>query len=69
MIDTDAPIPMQRKRHSFAELKALQVGESLTYPMSAYDSLGALMARYQRRDRKKFVRRTEGDVIRVWRVA
>jgi hypothetical protein len=69
MIDTDAPVPMQRKRHSFIELKTLQVGESLTYPMSAYDSLGALMARYQRRDGKKFVRRTEGDLIRVWRVS
>jgi hypothetical protein len=69
MTDPNAPVPMPRGRHSFADLKTLQVGESQTYPMSAYDSLGALMARYQRRDGKRFVRRTEGDLIRVWRVA
>jgi hypothetical protein len=61
--------PNPRQKYSYAALKTLEVGESVVFPIDAYDSLGPAIHRRWRLDRKKFVRRTEGDQIRVWRIA
>jgi len=65
---TTKPQPPAQK-YSYAALKTLEVGESVTYPLECWDSIGPAMNRRWRLDRKKFVRRTEGDRIRVWRVS
>lgn len=68
MTTTNPLPPAQRQKYSYAALKTLEVGESVTYPLECWDSIGPAMHRRWRLDRKKFVRRTEGDQIRVWRV-
>lgn len=67
---TSKPLPpAQKQKHSYAALKTLEVGESVTYPLECWDSIGPAMHRRRRLEGKKFARRTEGDQIRVWRIA
>jgi len=67
---TTKPVPpAQKQKHSYAALKTLEIGESVSFPLECWDSIGPAMHRRWRVERKKFVRRTEGDQIRVWRVA
>ncbi len=68
-LDSKTPLPPLVRKHSFTALKTLQVGESTTFPLSAFDSLSPAINRRQRLDGTKFARRLEGDFIRVWRIA
>jgi hypothetical protein len=62
-------IPAPRRKHSFAALKTLEVGQSVTFPLTAFDSLGPALHRRQRLDGTRFRRRTEDGLIRVWRIS
>ena len=68
MIDTNIipPNPYQTK---FQELAMLEIGQSTTYPLVSYGSVCSSLTYHQRRYGKKFIRRTEGEVVRIWRVA
>ncbi len=60
---------MPVQRNDFAILDGLEVGESAAFPVGIYFKLSPVLTYRQKRDGKKFTRRTEGDVVRVWRVA
>jgi hypothetical protein len=64
-IDTAIPLPPPYKK--FAMLDRLEVGESVFYPLSEYNTLGSCITFRQRRSEKRYTRRTQDGVIRVWR--
>lgn len=59
---------MPAQRNDFAILDALAVGESTAFPVGLYFKLSPVLTYRQKRDGKKFTRRTDGEVVRVWRV-
>jgi hypothetical protein len=67
MIDNSIPLPCART--SFSDLDNLEIGESATYPLILRDSLSPSINYRQIKHGKKFIRRTCGGVIRVWRVS
>ena len=66
-IDSNVPVPSTR--NTYSRLDELQVGQSTTYPVEQYTTLCAVIQYRTRRYNKKFTRRTEGDVVRVWRIS
>jgi hypothetical protein len=64
-------LPMPKPRNSFVALDTLKVGQSLSFPTAIIYSLDTCIAYRQRRDGKKFTRRTDadGDKVTVWRTA
>jgi hypothetical protein len=68
MINT-AILPPDPYQTKFQELGMLEIGQSTTYPIVNYASVASSVTYLQRRYEKRFTRRTEGDVVRVWRIA
>ena len=66
---TKSNVALPKPRQSFLILDSLNVGESLLFLMSSYNSLSPAITHRQRRDGKKFMRRMDGKGVRVWRVS
>jgi hypothetical protein len=62
-------IPIPKPRTSYSSLDTMQVGESVTFPRSAYDSISVCTAFRTRKLGFKFRRKMEGDSVRVWRIS
>lgn len=65
-IEKGIPIPPRRKSGMTEVLRALEVGDSVLL-MTTYSSVGGIVYLARAGTEKKFVTRTEGDGIRVWR--
>jgi hypothetical protein len=62
-------VPLPKARNNFDCLDDLAVGDSITFPISLYESVGPVCAYRQRRDGTKFTRRIEDGAVRIWRLA
>jgi hypothetical protein len=69
MQQIDSVVPVPSARNTYRGLDDLQVGQSTTYPVGQYITLCDVIQYRSRRYNKKFTRRTEGDVVRVWRIS
>jgi hypothetical protein len=67
-IDKNIPIPKPRNS-KFSALDLLEVGDSTTFPLTDYNTLGPSIKFRADRYGKRFTRRTEDTLVRVWRVA
>jgi hypothetical protein len=70
MIETGIPLPSpHQRRAAFPELDQLEVGESVSFDLGYRDRIINAVAYLQFSRNKKFARRTEGSLVRVWRLA
>jgi hypothetical protein len=71
MIEESIQIPKSRCYNSlYAPLRALEVGESLTYPPEKLSSLKATAQIYKKKFGLKYsVRKLPNNTVQVWRVA
>ena len=65
-IEKDIPLP--EARNSYLILDDLQPGESVAFPLANYLCVNRAYCYRQRRDGRRFARRIEGTMVRVWRI-
>lgn len=67
-IERDVAVPAQRQVYAYP-YEEMEVGDSFCVPAGARQKVLNANYRAGKRLQMRFVARTEGDVVRVWRVA
>lgn len=69
-IEKNIPVPSRTgRRRVYAAVYDLEVGDSTVYPATSCSSLRPTVQYIQRMHGKRFTRRTEGNMVRIWRTA